>query len=95
MTTITEKQIEALQNLRLYPHPLRFISSTMFHLAACPLMPRCLARKFARLSGYFYWTDKAPSKTGPTLTLAAQVTACGLLGLTLVAGAVLLRELTR
>jgi hypothetical protein len=55
-------------------------------------LPLRFARPVAKLSARFYYTDK-PER--PTLTLAAQVTLCGLLGFALVAAAVLLRELTR
>jgi hypothetical protein len=76
--------------MQLRPHPLRPVSNILHRLAMH--LPLCIARPVAKLSARFYYTDKPEC---PTLTLAAQVTACGLLGLAFVAGAVLLRELTR
>ncbi|WP_396180250.1 hypothetical protein [Flavobacterium sp.] len=76
--------------MQLRPHPLRPVSNILHRLAMH--LPLRFARPVAKLSARLYYTDK-PER--PALTLAAQVAACGLLGLAFVAAAVLLRELTR
>ncbi len=76
--------------MQLRPHPLRPVSNILHRLAM--RLPLRFARPVAKLSARFYYTDK-PER--PALTLAAQVAACGLLGLAFVAAAVILRELTR
>jgi hypothetical protein len=76
--------------MQLRPHPLRPVSNILHRLAMH--LPLRFARPVAKLSARLYYTDK-PER--PALILAAQVTACGLLGFASIAAAVLLRELTR
>ena len=79
------------------PHKLRNLSNLAHSVAMLPFVPLCIARPLAKIAGRFYYASPSPSpsRIKPALILAAQVFACGLLGLAFVAGAVLLRELTR